>query len=250
MAQIIANRNWSETAEVLKCEASADAIAHRLTELFPDIAKGNKTQHDIVQELALGECKLQEKDGQIIRVVNLVTIKIEHKGQLLVEAFQELHNGKRVDRCIVGVAEKAQAGETPKQAARRGIAEELEGISPYSLDSTGFEFEPNKVSKYRGIQSFAAKHMFDATLRPEDIRDRYEEAREGDRTVFVWATPIYAEESGFLDFGEGRLATKEEFELCDRSPGSVFEALDPGDNVLFEDGVYQLDEDLDLISIS
>lgn len=249
MIQVIANRNWTEAAQVLNCESLPDAIAMKLTQLFPDITYGNKTQDDIVQELALGECKLQQKEGEVIRVVNLVTIEIEHEGQLLVEAFQELHNGKRVNRCIVGVAEKVQHGETPKQAARRGISEELEGITPEALEATGFNFDPNKVSKYRGIQSFAAKHMFKATLKLEDIRERYEEIREGVRTVFVWATPIYANESGFLNFGDGGLATKEQYELCDRSPGSVFEALAPGENVLFSDGVYQLDEELDLVPI-
>lgn len=243
MSQIIANRNWAKAATVLQCEPSPDAIAEKLIELFPKITTGNKTQEHIIQELALGECELASKGGSIVRVVNLVTIKIENQGKLLIEAFQELHNGKRVDRRIIGVAEKAQTGETPEQAALRGIAEELEGISPQTLESTGFEFEPNSVSKYKGIQSYAAKYTFEAVLKPEDVRDRYEEFREGDRTVFVWAIPIYS------PGGEGRLATKTEFEGSDGSLVSAL-ALAGGDNVLLGDGVYQLDDNLRLIAIS
>jgi hypothetical protein len=42
------------------------------------------------------------------------------------------------------------------------------------------------------------------------------------------------------------LATKEQYELADRCIGSVFEALHPGEIIELEDGIFELDEDLDL----
>lgn len=60
------------------------------------------------------------------------------------------------------------------------------------------------------------------------------------------------EETGALHWGSGvyqsnRLATREEYEAADRSIGSIFEALKPGENIQLADGYFVLDDDLDLI---
>lgn len=60
------------------------------------------------------------------------------------------------------------------------------------------------------------------------------------------------EETGTLCWGSGtyqadRLATREEYESADRCVGSVFEALEPGENIQLADGYYVLDNDLDLV---
>lgn len=54
---------------------------------------------------------------------------------------------------------------------------------------------------------------------------------------------------GQLAWDGERLSTKEEFDLADRSTGSIFEALEPKEGVLLEEGLFILDEDLDLISL-
>lgn len=61
------------------------------------------------------------------------------------------------------------------------------------------------------------------------------------------ATQIYNFE-GTLNFdSNGDLATKAEYELVDRCVGSIFEALEPGEKVELAEGIFELDEDLDLI---
>lgn len=59
-------------------------------------------------------------------------------------------------------------------------------------------------------------------------------------------TKIYIRD-GVLSFEGDRLATLEEYELADRCIGSIFEALKPGEKIELADGLFQIDEDLDVI---
>ena len=43
-----------------------------------------------------------------------------------------------------------------------------------------------------------------------------------------------------------RLISKEEYEGLDRCVGSIFEVLEPGEQVCLKEGIFYLDEDLDL----
>lgn len=52
---------------------------------------------------------------------------------------------------------------------------------------------------------------------------------------------------GFLNFDGGELASKEQYRLADRSVGSIFEALQPREEVELVEGNFVLDEDLELI---
>lgn len=64
-------------------------------------------------------------------------------------------------------------------------------------------------------------------------------------------TKIWIEtKTGTLHFGTGtyksdRLATKEEYMSADRSIGSIFESLQPEEQIQFIDGTFLLDDDLD-----
>jgi hypothetical protein len=184
--QIIAERNWAEAAEMLKCEPTPEGLKAKLIEMFPDIQKGRKTADNLIQELALGECSLDWKpETGFIRVVNLASITVIDGDRKLVEAYQELANNEIFPRNIEGVAEKIQYPELPEEGALRGLKEEL-GIIPASLEFLVESFDKNQKSKYQGIESFARKYQFRATLKPEDIKDEYVEDRDGDKTVFRW----------------------------------------------------------------
>lgn len=50
-----------------------------------------------------------------------------------------------------------------------------------------------------------------------------------------------------LSFNGQELASVNEYQLGDRCVGSIFEALEPGERVELEEGVFELDEDLDLV---
>lgn len=184
--EIIAKRNWRQSAQVFKCEPTPQALKAKLIEMFPGIQSGRKTQDDLIQELALGECSLDWRaELGFIRVVNLVTIQVTDGDRKLVEAYQKLASGEIFPRGIEGVAEKIQYPESPTEAAYRGLEEEL-SVVPATLEFITESFEKNPRSKYEGIESYACKHQFRATLKPEDIREEYQELREGDLTVFKW----------------------------------------------------------------
>jgi hypothetical protein len=65
-------------------------------------------------------------------------------------------------------------------------------------------------------------------------------------------TKIFNDE-GLLTFSTGGqngdlpLASKEDYEQGDRCEGSIFEALEPGENIKLADGYFVLDEELDLV---
>lgn len=183
--QVIAKKNWSAAATMLECEATPAAISKSIISLYPDIQKGRKTQEDLIQELALGECSLGWHNNKIVRVINLVLIEVRDGDRRLVEAYQQLASGEIFPRNIEGVAEKIQYPETPHEAAYRGLEEEL-GVVPKDLKFLSKSFEINPKSKYEGIESYAKKYKFLATLKLEDIREEYQEFREGDLTVFGW----------------------------------------------------------------
>ena len=62
------------------------------------------------------------------------------------------------------------------------------------------------------------------------------------------ATQIFFKD-GLLSFDvDGSvLATKEQYLLADRCVGSVFESLNEGEKIQLQEGVFELDEDLDLV---
>lgn len=51
---------------------------------------------------------------------------------------------------------------------------------------------------------------------------------------------------GVLTFYGDQLATRDEYALADRCVGSVFDALEPGEVIELAEGLFQLDEDLDV----
>jgi hypothetical protein len=52
---------------------------------------------------------------------------------------------------------------------------------------------------------------------------------------------------GLLAFNGKYLATRYEYELADRCVGSIFEVLNPQEKIEIQEGVFTLDEDLELI---
>ena len=62
-------------------------------------------------------------------------------------------------------------------------------------------------------------------------------------------TQIKIADGNRLSFEGDRLATVEEYEMGDRCIGSVFEALQPGEQVELQEGVFTLDDELDLVKM-
>jgi hypothetical protein len=59
-------------------------------------------------------------------------------------------------------------------------------------------------------------------------------------------TTIYINNE-FLNFSTGAIACVKDYEYGDRCIGSIFETLASGDYVALKEGIFQLDDELDLI---
>jgi hypothetical protein len=60
------------------------------------------------------------------------------------------------------------------------------------------------------------------------------------------ATKIFIKD-GALNFNAGDLATIKDYETADRCVGSIFEALKEGEEIELKEGVFALDDELDII---
>jgi hypothetical protein len=60
------------------------------------------------------------------------------------------------------------------------------------------------------------------------------------------ATKIFIKD-GVLNFNAGSLASATDYETADRCAGSIFEALEEGEIITLQEGLFELDEDLDLV---
>jgi hypothetical protein len=97
-----------------------------------------KTVAALWQEIQQGECTLQA--APVVRVVQVVEVRIERDGKLLCEMEQQFADG-RVRIRNRPPSEKMLPGEDPTIAARRCLIEEL------AVPATAITFPPAKITQ-------------------------------------------------------------------------------------------------------
>ena len=71
-----------------------------------------KTLNHLLQELIKDECKLEIKDGKVIRIVHALSINVIYKGEVLKEEYQRFKDGRiRKRKMDCSVAEKIHDDE-------------------------------------------------------------------------------------------------------------------------------------------
>lgn len=60
---------------------------------------------------------------------------------------------------------------------------------------------------------------------------------------------MFDEQAYRLGWDGDRLASRNEFLLASRDVGSIFEALEPGEEIELEEGVFVLNDDLDPVEV-
>jgi len=159
-----------------------------------------KTVQDLMKEIRLGESMFVVRRGQLIRQVNHAQVKITcvidgvlHR---LVETRQEFANGairpREGDRSL---SEKIQTGESRKNAAIRGVREELnlqtfkgEGLKPDPVEERRRRFKPSAVS-YPGLPVLHIEFLFNWVMQQESEffrREGYVERQKRKTTYFEW----------------------------------------------------------------
>ena len=96
-----------------------------------DWGKSKKTKplSKLYDEIEKGETKLANINGKIKRIVDTVSVKIYDNPQKAYLLYEEGHYNEKMeklkDRGNPDVREKMNEGENPREAVKRGIAEEL-----------------------------------------------------------------------------------------------------------------------------
>lgn len=191
----MSNSNLEKAASVIGCDATAGSIQAALKLQCPGIdgVAIHKNSADLIQEILLGECRLERlivnDESFLIRVVQVVSVRIRNpfdSSQELFELRQEYANGRIVERGFSGVSEKIQGAENPHNAAVRAVKEEL-GISAIEIDLlTECDRAFNAKSAYQGIDSYTDLWEFEATISEQDFREEYLEVQASKTTVFGW----------------------------------------------------------------
>ncbi len=176
-----------------------EALKRLLLESGVDISNWGqgtaKPVEKLQKEIDEGECVLMKNEkGELIRKVSLACVYVYYKNSdgktfVLKEDRQVFKNGSIGKRTLQNsVTEKMKAGETPLEAAKRGLMEELGITEDFNLKYLEqIEDESEITSSYRGLKSERIKEMFEVTLNDNQYSpDGYQEIQEDKTTYFKW----------------------------------------------------------------
>jgi len=158
--------------------------------------EGTKTVEDLYDELERGEATLLVATEGLQKYITTVKVNVFYRDESglyrLVEAVQNnlvartwRHRGLNNS-----LSEKRHAayGETPLQAARRALHEEIGVEQALALEQTAEIIHPAKVERnYSPIPTINETQYFQASLRVENYDPRgYVEEQPTKRTYFHW----------------------------------------------------------------
>lgn len=163
---------------------------------FPNIKANEwiKTPSALYSEIKNNECVLGLEDGKLHRRVDVAAVKCFHTNQngerfQIIEEKQVFKNGMMRERGNKYIAEKVQAGESPEQAAIRGLAEELQISGPnvhvIALPEEN-KFEKRESPTYKGIQCSYNTYAFSCEISDVYYKNCYIEEQKDKSTFFSW----------------------------------------------------------------
>lgn len=161
---------------------------------FDQWGKGEaKTFDNLLAEIVSGEATLKKRGGIPCRSITISALDVYHDDGarllLLREDKQLFSDGRsRIRKLDRSIGEKQKRGETPLQAARRALVEEL------GITETLPLFAKPPVTKgplpslsFPGLFTFYTMHVFDVFLPPHLYRaDGYVERQKEKVSYFVW----------------------------------------------------------------
>jgi hypothetical protein len=150
-----------------------------------------KTLEHLAQEILEGETVLVDKDGKIVRRVELVHIDVRFTQNgdefQLVEDGQVFIDGRERRRGLTGISEKMKPGENPLICAKRALAEEIGVDSGNDIQVMETEEETKTSPSYPGLSTEYRRHKMKITISEKDfLEDGYTEVQPDKTTYFVW----------------------------------------------------------------
>ncbi|UBF25513.1 NUDIX domain-containing protein [Kovacikia minuta CCNUW1] len=172
-----------------------DRLRAALAESLSTYGKGNAKEFTaLLEEIKTGDCEIVWEEKQPIRLVNVVlVIVISHKGERLIEAYQEFSDGRIRKRGMQELAEKRKPDEPPEAAARRAIQEELgiptENLIFECLPASDPEIiETTESFSYPGLKTRYSRIWFRVHLPETLYHSEYVEIQPDKKTVFRWSS--------------------------------------------------------------
>jgi len=155
--------------------------------------KGFKTIGHLYNEIKEGETKLSEENGELIRKVSFVGVRVLYKkGDTWLRLYEEkqiFKDGRIRERkgMPFSAAEKFKEGEDPKKVIIRGMKEELD----IEISSNQFTFYNKMVLEnnddFPGIRSFHTGYEFLIVLNDDQFEeDGYIEKQTDKDVYFKW----------------------------------------------------------------
>ncbi|HEU5142586.1 MAG TPA: NUDIX domain-containing protein [Solirubrobacterales bacterium] len=154
----------------------------------------SKAVNCLARELESGECSLVSNEGALLRVIHVVGVDVyftdAEEGTLkLVETEQRFRGGRSRSRQLrTSLGEKQLPGESPEEAAKRAITEEL-GLPAEDLilHPTGGETHTSASDSYPGLRSQRHLVYFECDL-PRSLFESngYTERQPDKVTRFDW----------------------------------------------------------------
>jgi len=149
-----------------------------------------KTIGHLLKEINNGETILIQQGRELLRQVKFSAVRVAYRDSRdvyeLVEDRQEFADG-RVRRRDIGssICEKIQPKETPKEAAERGLLEELK---VHTKVRGGKEAEEiGESPSYPGLKTHYLRYDFNAELRQGQFSlAGYVHSQDDKTTYFVW----------------------------------------------------------------
>lgn len=146
-----------------------------------------KSWDELEAEIRSGECHIEWQDDRPIRVVKVACVKVlSHKGERLIEVTQELADGRIRQRGLIGISEKFKPQESPLEAARRAMAEELDIHEELEFEVMGEAIEEKESVSYPGLLGRYYKFFFRVVFPPLLYKSEYIEVQATKRTIFKW----------------------------------------------------------------
>lgn len=142
-------------------------------------------------ELVTGDSLLTEEDGRPLQLIEGVSLTVTYGDLVLREARQVFTDGRTVSRGFQqgSVSEKLMPGETPEQAAVRGMEEELEREpGEYELFPETHTDTIERLSvAFPGLPGRYVLHRFPVAMLPAGFRTGgYVEHQPDKSTYFEW----------------------------------------------------------------
>lgn len=159
--------------------------------------EGTKSVDHLLKEISTGESRVTETGGiirnrAIRRSARVACVEVVHRKNgedlILHEDRQEFGDGGiRKRETGVSVCEKIKRKEDPREAAYRGVAEELGIRGPVYIDDQGVDSEEKDSLSYPGLTTSFCYHRFRVWIDKNQYREEgYQEVQKDKTTYFVW----------------------------------------------------------------